>query len=153
MNAAASHTSPSGVPAPQKPKALPPGAVIAVFAPASPGGDEKMQLGCSQLERLGFSLKQRSKLASDGYFAASTAERFVELLRNLRDERVDGLVALRGGYGSTYLLEEQLAANAGQPKVIIGFSDLTSLQIFLWQRQGWVTFYGAMVAAGLNGGP
>ena len=152
MSGAPRHTSVSGVPAPQKPQALPPGAVVAVFAPASPASDEKIQIGFSELERLGFSLKKRSKQASDGYFAATIAERFLELLRNLRDERVDGLVALRGGYGSTYLLEESLAAIAGEPKVIIGFSDLTSLQIFLWQHQGWVTFYGPMVAAGFDAG-
>jgi muramoyltetrapeptide carboxypeptidase len=152
MSGAARHTSVSGVPAPQKPQALPPGAVVAVFAPASPGSDEKIQLGCSELERLGFSLKKQSKQASDGYFAAAISERFLELLRNLGDERVDGLVALRGGYGSTYLLAEDLAANAGQPKVIIGFSDLSSLQVFLWQQCRWVTFYGPMVAAGFAAG-
>jgi len=152
MNGAASHTSVSGFPAPHKPKALPSGAVVAVFAPASPASEEKMQAGLSELERLGFSLKKRSMQVSDGYFAAAIAERCLELLRNLRDERVDGLVALRGGYGSTYLLEEQLAASAGEPKVIIGFSDLSSLQIFLWQHQGWVTFYGPMVAAGFDAG-
>jgi muramoyltetrapeptide carboxypeptidase len=152
MNGAASHTSVSGAPVPKKPQALPSGAVVAVFAPASPASDEKTQAGLSELETLGFSLKKRSKQAPDGYFAAAIAERFVELLRNLKDERVDGLVALRGGYGSTYLLEESLAAIAGEPKVIIGFSDLSSLQIFLWHRAGWVTFYGPMVAAGFDAG-
>ena len=152
MNAPAKHASLRGMPRPQKPQALPPGAVIAVFAPASPGNDDKEQLGCSELERLGFSLKKRARQVSEGYFAAAIAERFVELLRNLRDGRVDGLVALRGGYGSTYLLEGLLDANVTQPKAIIGFSDLASLHIFLWQHHGWVTFYGPMVAAGLNAG-
>jgi muramoyltetrapeptide carboxypeptidase len=36
---------------------------------------------------------------------------------------------------------------------VIGFSDLTTLQIFLWQKCNWITFYGPMVAAGLNAGP
>ena len=152
MKGATKHTSVMESPVPQKPRALASGAVVAVFAPASPADDEKIQLGLSELERLGFSLKQRSKLTPDGYFAASTGERFVELLRSLRDARVDGLVALRGGYGSTYLLDEPRAADGCQPKVIIGFSDLTSLQIFLWQRHGWVAFYGPMVAAGLATG-
>jgi len=152
MSGAASHTSASGVPAPRKPQALRSGAVVAVFAPASPASDEKVQAGLSELEGLGFSLKKRSKQASDGYFAATIAERHVELLRNLRDERVEGLVALRGGYGSNYLLHDELVASAFGPKVIIGFSDLTSLQIFLWEQQRWVTFYGPMVAAGFDAG-
>jgi muramoyltetrapeptide carboxypeptidase len=152
MKGVAKHTSVMEFPAPQKPQALAPGGVVAVFAPASPAEDEKIQLGLSELEKLGFSLKKRSQQTPDGYFAASTGERFVELLRNLRDARVDGLVALRGGYGSTYLLDEPRAADGCQPKVIIGFSDLTSLQIFLWQHHGWVTFYGPMVAAGFDAG-
>jgi muramoyltetrapeptide carboxypeptidase len=152
MNGAAKHTSVSDVPIPNKPQALPPGAVVAVFAPGSPASDEKVQAGLSQLERLGFSLKKRSKQISDGYFAATIAERHVELLRNLKDERVEGLVALRGGYGSTYLLHDELVTSDFRPKVIIGFSDLTSLKIFLWQHQRWVTFYGPMVAAGFDAG-
>ncbi len=38
------------------------------------------------------------------------------------------------------------------PKIILGFSDLTSLQIYLWQRFRWITFYGPMLAAGLDAG-
>jgi len=152
MSGAASHTSAGGGPAPRKPQALGPGAVVAIFAPASPASDEKVQAGLSELERLGFSLRMRSKQAPDGYFAATIAERHVELLRNLRDERVEGLIAVRGGYGSTYLLHDELVTSAVRPKAIIGFSDLTSLQIFLWQQQRWVTFYGPMVAAGFDAG-
>ena len=37
------------------------------------------------------------------------------------------------------------------PKLFVGYSDLTSLQIFLWQKFSWVTLYGPMVAAGLDG--
>ena len=57
----------------------------------------------------------------------------------------------RGGYGSNYLLEG-LSVALASPKILLGFSDITSLQIFLWQKFGWVTFYGPMVAAGLHNG-
>jgi muramoyltetrapeptide carboxypeptidase len=49
-------------------------------------------------------------------------------------------------------LDASLASAAGEPKAVIGFSDLSSLQIFLWQQRRWVTFYGPMVAAGLAAG-
>src|SRR5260370_11558123 len=88
----------------------------------------------------------------EGYFAASLEERRQEFLGALAAKQVAGLVALRGGYGSNYLLAEELAQHLQTPKVLIGFSDVTSLQIFLWQRASWVTFYGPMVAAGLNAG-
>jgi muramoyltetrapeptide carboxypeptidase len=70
----------------------------------------------------------------------------------LAEPNVDALIGLRGGYGSNYLLDEQLVEKLENPKCVVGFSDLSSLQIFLWQRRRWVTFYGPMVAAGFDGG-
>jgi muramoyltetrapeptide carboxypeptidase len=152
MSGTARHTALESVPSCQKPPALARGAAIAMFAPASPAGDGKIQSGVAELTRLGFSLKQRRKQASQGYFAAAAPQRLQELLRNLKDGQVDGLIALRGGYGSNYLLQEQEMEGVGEPKVIVGFSDITSLQIFLWERCHWVTFYGPMVAAGFDAG-
>src|SRR5260370_4011480 len=88
----------------------------------------------------------------EGYFAASVEDGREEFRGALAAKQVAGLVALRGGYGSNYLLAEELAQHLQAPKVLIGFSDVTSLQIFLWQRASWVTFYGPMVAAGLSAG-
>jgi len=136
----------------EKAKALRAGSRLAVFAPASPASDQRTTAGFAELRRLGFSLDIAKGGTADGYFAASTVDRRAELLNRLADRAVDGLVALRGGYGSTYLLEADLSDQLGEPKNIIGFSDLTSLQIYLWQRRGWVTFYGPMVAAGFDGG-
>jgi muramoyltetrapeptide carboxypeptidase len=90
--------------------------------------------------------------ASEGYFAASATHRRTELLRALADPTVDGVIGLRGGYGSNYLLDERLASEVGEPKCLIGFSDLTSLQIFLWQRAKWPSIYGPMLGAGLAAG-
>jgi muramoyltetrapeptide carboxypeptidase len=70
----------------------------------------------------------------------------------LADPRIEGLIGLRGGYGSNYLLDERLSRELGEAKIIVGFSDLSSLQIFLWQTRGWVTFYGPMIAAGFDAG-
>src|SRR6266576_3736614 len=79
-------------------------------------------------------------------------ERGAELVRLLGDTKVDGVIGVRGGYGSNYLLDPTLAAAARTMKAVVGFSDLTSVQIFLWQQCGWVTFYGPMVAAGFDEG-
>lgn len=51
--------------------------------------------------------------------------------------------------------KEALAPEGTAPlvKPIIGFSDITTLQIYLWQKQRWPTFYGPMLAAGLDSGP
>jgi muramoyltetrapeptide carboxypeptidase len=75
-----------------------------------------------------------------------------DLLAALERHDVNALVGTRGGYGSNYLLDELEIAAPANPKIILGFSDLTSLQIYLWQRFRWVTFYGPMLAAGLDAG-
>ena len=143
----------SAVASVRKPRALRASARLSVFAPASPASADKIAAGLAELKRLGYAPEEQVARTSEGYFAASAAERRAEFLSRLADDRVDGLIALRGGYGSNYLLEGGLGKRLGEPKSVIGFSDLTSLQIFLWQQRGWVTFYGPMVAAGFDAGP
>ena len=136
----------------RKPKALERGARVAVFAPASPGGEAKVAAGVAELRRLGFATEVPVAQQRDGYFAASVEGRRAEFVRLLADSKIDGLIGVRGGYGSNYLLDASLASSAGEPKAVIGFSDLSFLQMFLWQQCRWVTFYGPMVAAGLAAG-
>jgi muramoyltetrapeptide carboxypeptidase len=136
----------------RKPKALRAGSRLRVIAPASPGDQADAGRGLAELERLGFSVELPLQAVSEGYFAASTEERRAEFVKALTDDRVDGVITLRGGYGSNYLLDERLVAELGRQKCLIGFSDVTSLQIFLWQRCGWTSVYGPMAAAGLAAG-
>ena len=137
---------------PRKPRALHAGSRLRVIAPASPGDEAAEQRGLAELGRLGFIVERRQAAVSEGYFAASVEERRAELVRALTDGGVDGVISLRGGYGSNYLLSGRLSAELGEPKCLIGFSDLTSVQIFLWQRRGWASIYGPMVGAGLEAG-
>jgi muramoyltetrapeptide carboxypeptidase len=137
---------------PRKPKALRAGSRLRVIAPASPGDDSAEVRGLAELAQLGFLVERRQAAAAEGYFSATTAGRRAELVRALTDEQVDGVISLRGGYGSNYLLDDSLDAELRDPKCLIGFSDLTSLQIYLWQKRRWTSVYGAMVAAGLAAG-
>jgi muramoyltetrapeptide carboxypeptidase len=132
---------------PRKPKALRAGSRLAVIAPASPGDDEQASRGLGELAQLGFAVQRHRPAQSEGYFAAPITERRAELVRALTDDRIDGIISVRGGYGSNYLLDERLDADLGPPKCLIGYSDLTSLQIFLWQRRRWTSVYGPMLAA------
>ena len=136
--------------APRKPKVLGKGSRLGVFAPASPAESVEMIAGLAELKRHGFQVVSNQHTKAEGYFAGSPLERFNEFLDAVNSGQVDGVVALRGGYGSNYLLDFDLEKNLANPKALSGFSDLTTLQIYLWQRCNWVTFYGPMVAAGLN---
>jgi muramoyltetrapeptide carboxypeptidase len=135
----------------QKPKALRQGSRFAVIAPASPGKTDRVAAGQRELERLGFSVTLPENLLPDGYFASSANARHREFLTALADPASDALIATRGGYGSVYLLDYGLAKSLPL-KPLIGFSDLTTLQIYLWQKHRWTGFYGPMLAAGLDHG-
>jgi muramoyltetrapeptide carboxypeptidase len=129
--------------------------MLGVIAPASPADSAKWVAGLKELKRLGYgvSLTDDPLSGPEGYFAASAEERRAELLEAAVATAVNGLVAVRGGYGSNYILDGLSDRHFQTPKCLIGFSDITTLQIFFWQRCGWVTIHGPMVAAGLDAGP
>jgi len=135
-----------------KPKVLRIGSHIASVAPSSPASEERVSSGNRELERLGFSVVPRRTMQAEGYFAGSAHERRAEFFAALRDPSVDALVATRGGYGSVYLLEGAFPDPLPEIKPFIGFSDFTTLQIYLWQNYHWPAFYGPMLAAGLDAG-
>jgi muramoyltetrapeptide carboxypeptidase len=136
----------------RKPRALNSRSVLMPFAPASPADFGKVVTGAEELRHLGFQVADATPLSPEGYFAGSEAGRRSELLDELDRDDVDALVAVRGGYGSNYLLDKLQVRRPETPKVILGYSDLTSLQAYLWKRYAWVGFYGPMLAAGLEGG-
>ena len=137
----------------RKPKALRKGSTVAFFAPASPPPDfGSVQLGMAELQRLGFEVVPAHEFLPSGYFAGSAEERLEGFRNALQNNRVVGLIALRGGYGSTYLLDFLAQDKLDHPKCLIGYSDITVLQTFLWQKHGWVTFHGPMLAMGFDHG-
>lgn len=134
-----------------RPPALLPDSTIAIVSPASPADPERVARGLHELKRLGY---QTSVLTSDsqGYFAGSAEERSRQLLDALQREEFRAVTCARGGYGTNYLLDVLDPGVLRQPRILMGYSDITTLQIFLWQKLGWVTFYGPMAGAGLDAG-
>jgi muramoyltetrapeptide carboxypeptidase len=141
------------MPQPLKPSALRPGGEIRILSLSSPVAADRFDRGCEELSRLGYkpSFDRGSILARDGFFAGSAPDRLATLKQALSDPAVRGVCFTRGGYGVNYLLDEASVA-PGAPKILLGYSDLTSLQIFLWRKFGWVTLYGPMVASGFDKG-
>jgi muramoyltetrapeptide carboxypeptidase len=137
----------------KKPKALVVGSEVAPVDVASPADPMDVLVGFSELKRLDLEVSKKYGVpGATGYFAGTTEERRKQLVDALTETGPSGAVAVRGGYGSNYLLDEELEHELAGPRCVIGYSDVTSLQIYLWQRLGWVTVHGPMVAAGLNAG-
>ena len=112
-----------------------------------------LQKGCEELVRIGYAPKidRASVLARNGFFAGSTSDRLTAFKEALAEPTTRAVFCSRGGYGSNYLLDDW-NASAGAAKIFMGASDITSLQIFLWQKFRWVTFYGPMVASNFDRG-
>jgi muramoyltetrapeptide carboxypeptidase len=138
-----------------KPCALRPGDSIRLIAPASPVREDRLRKGCEEITRLGYvPLFERTHvLARDGFFAGPMDDRLSALTDAFSEPDSKAVVCVRGGYGSNYLLEHLHGFSSVHPKIFLGFSDITSLQIYLWQKRGWVTFSAPMVAAGFDMGP
>ncbi|HEY2646259.1 MAG TPA: LD-carboxypeptidase [Candidatus Acidoferrales bacterium] len=137
----------------KKPLALVPGSTIAVVAPASPAQEERILRGCETLGRLDFRVKRYpSKSKADGFFSAPLAVRRKNLKDALTQPDIRAVLCTRGGYGSAEILNGLPAKPLSQPKIFCAFSDLTSVQIYLWQKLRWVTFYGPLVAGGFDAG-
>jgi muramoyltetrapeptide carboxypeptidase len=138
-----------------KPGALKPGDTIGVIAPASrPTQPSTVRMGIRQLERLGFRVKTGAHLMDRyGYLAGRDADRLADLHALFADPEVHGIVCVRGGYGCARLLRDlDFDLIRQNPKVFVGYSDITTLHIAFYQKTGLVTFWGPMVASEMGKG-
>jgi len=133
-----------------KPPAVAPGAAITIVAPASSAQPERIERGLAAMQSLGFAprLSPNALLGEPLYFAGTPSERLADLHAAFADPTTSAVMALRGGYGSNYLLEginvEAIAAN---PKPLFAYSDLTGIQLHLLDNIGIPAFHGPMLAA------
>lgn len=130
-----------------KPPHLRKGDLIGLISPAStPSSTEKIEKAVSYLERLGYRV-QVGEHAMDvhGYLAGRDEQRAGDLNGMLRDRNVKAIIAIRGGYGTPrFLSAVDYRAIRRNPKIIVGYSDLTALQMAMMKKTGLVTFSGPM---------
>src|SRR5689334_5062160 len=124
-----------------------PGDTIAVIAPASQIKREPLLAGVQQLQTLGYQvLYSEEILSEDLYFAGDVERRVRELHRAFANPKVKAVFCARGGYGTNYLLPHvDLDLVRNNPKILLGYSDVTTLLTYLNDRLGLVTFHGPMV--------
>src|SRR5699024_31088 len=129
-----------------KPKRLKQGDTIGLVAPASPTSNINIQKSYNFLIEMGFKVKMSKIDNTYGYLAGTDELRAKELNSMFQDKEVDGIICLRGGYGTPRilnLLDYQVIKE--NPKVFIGYSDITALHIAFSQLSNLVTFHGPMV--------
>jgi muramoyltetrapeptide carboxypeptidase len=132
-----------------KPGRLKKGDVIGIVTPASPVADaSRIDKGVHYLERLGYNVTVGSHVGKErGYLAGTDKERLADLHTMFADRQVKAIIAVRGGYGTPRLLSGLNYRLISQnPKILVGFSDMTALQLAIWRRCRLITFHGPMVA-------
>ncbi len=131
-----------------KPPALQPGDTVGIIAPASNIKRELLDAGCEALRMLGYKpFYFDSILDQDLYFAGSVRRRAQELEDMFLRPEIRAIVCARGGYGANYLLNAiDLQKIKSNPKIFVGYSDITTLLTYFADAAGLVTFHGPMVA-------
>ena len=132
-----------------KPKALKKGDTIGLITPGSYIDDEGLKKAVDNIESLGFKVKLSENIRKKrGYTAGTKQERINDLHTMFADKDVDGIWAARGGYGCTGLLpliNFELIKN--NPKVFVGYSDITVLHLAIFKMTGLVTFHGPVASS------
>ena len=131
-----------------KPERLRLGDTVGIVAPASGVfNPSTIYFGQQLLEDWGYRVKLgQSIYRRHGYLAGTDQERLEDLHQMFADPQVKAIICLRGGYGALRLVEQldyQLIRE--NPKVFLGFSDITALHIAISQQTGLITFHGPVI--------
>jgi muramoyltetrapeptide carboxypeptidase len=124
------------------------GDTVGIIAPASAPPDPKsIDRSVAALERLGFKANLAPNVRKRwGFLAGSDRERASDLTKMFTDHRIKAIMCVRGGYGTARLLPLlDYRAIRANPKIFIGYSDITSLHCAFLTKSDLVSFHGPML--------
>ena len=132
-----------------KPKRLGKGDLIGIISPASSSDDIlKVESGVRYLEKNGYKVEVGKNVGRyHGYLAGDDSLRLNDLHYMFKKKEVKAIICIRGGYGSPRLLDKidyKLIKN--NPKIFVGYSDITALNMAFFEKAGLITFNGPMVS-------
>ncbi len=152
MKAAMAAALPAGAAAtiPVLPPALRPGDTVGLIAPSTYVSDpDRLALAehtvryFDLVPRFGRNVRKR-----EGYVGGSVEERVEDLHAMFADPEVKAVFSIRGGFGAAHLLDHiDYPLIARNPKIFLGYSDITSLHLAIHRKTGLVTFHGPVVLA------
>jgi muramoyltetrapeptide carboxypeptidase len=127
-----------------RPPVLRAGDAVMLVSPSGPPNTERVARGVELLTGWGLSVRLGADVyARHGYFAGTDDQRLASFNAALRDPTVRALVCTRGGYGAQRIVDGlDMAAVRADPKLVVGFSDITALQLALWRGARLATVHG-----------
>ncbi|MBD2753247.1 S66 peptidase family protein [Spirosoma validum] len=136
-----------------KPPRLRPGDTVGLICPAAPAySQETVKIAQESLQALGFQTKLGPHIYDRyGYLAGRDADRVSDIHAFFNDRSVKAIVAIHGGWGCARLLPlldyDLIQRN---PKILMGYSDVTALLLGIYAKTGLVTVHGPVGSATFN---
>lgn len=129
-----------------KARALKQGDTVGLVAPASPSDKDRIERAIKNIIQMGYKVKAGESLYCErGYLAGRDELRARDINEMFKDDEVKAIYCLRGGYGTIRILDmldyHMIMEN---PKIIMGFSDITAILNAIYKRTGLITFHGPM---------
>lgn len=137
-----------------KPKPLQKGDTVAIIAPASPTDKSLIEKCVKALENFGLNvIIGDSCISKHGFLSGTDDIRAKDINCMFSDKKINGIFAIRGGYGCARLLDLiDFKLIKKNPKIFVGYSDITALHIAINQKSRLITYHGPMVATELING-
>lgn len=137
-----------------KPQKIEKGDTIGIVGLSSPVIKERLAKGIGYLQKQGYPVKLGKHLYDEyGYLAGKDTDRAADLNQMFLDPEVKAIFCTRGGYGIPRLLElVDYVSIRKNPKILVGYSDVTALQLAIFAKSRMVTFSGPMVAVEMGRG-
>lgn len=136
-----------------KPTALRRGDKICIVSPASPNWTpSSYEKGKRVIEDMGFEVIAGRYVDSKHLlFAGEARKRANDINNAFKDKSVKAIFCNRGGTGTAHVLPYiDFSLIRENPKILVGYSDITALQIAILRETGLVTFYGPLVSTDLD---
>lgn len=134
------------------PDKLKKGDTVAIVAPSSQVTKEEADACKKLVEEMGYNVKMGkcTYQSIHGYSAGTGEDRAQDINQMFRDKEVKAIWCIRGGDTSSHVmnkLDYDMISN--NPKIFVGYSDITNLHVNFNQRCGFVTFHGPMVKSNM----
>ncbi len=133
----------------KSPFGLLPGDTVTVIAPSSPFRPDKFDRGLTIIRSMGFKVELPAGIFSANGFLAGDDHCRAEMVNNaFKSPESKAIICARGGYGSIRILDKlEYDVIRKNPKIFVGFSDVTSLLTTIYEKCKLVTFHGPTITS------
>jgi muramoyltetrapeptide carboxypeptidase LdcA involved in peptidoglycan recycling len=123
-----------------------------IVAPAKYLDKDRVAMAKTRLEKMGFKVRIPEGLfRKSGFLGGTDDDRAAELMAAFADPKVNAIFPGTGGYGTTRIIDKlDYDVIRRNPKILVGFSDITGLHIAINQKTGLVTFHSPNPEWGLG---